>query len=303
MAKTRKVTPAHSGLGWSSLTYGRRLLLLACVFVLMMVLAGSAASIAGIWFKPGTRSFYIATSLLQNLIGFCGTAFVTALFLSTKPMAMLGLNRAGSWRAVGGIALVFAVGIPLLNQVAWWNEQMHFPGALAGFEQTLRSWENSALQVTDTMLASKSVGALIVNILVIGVFTGFSEELCFRGTMQRVIGSGGMGGHAAVWITAVIFSFLHFQFFGFLPRVLLGAFFGYLFLWTGSIYISACAHALNNSLCVLFAWLVANGMSPIDFDGIGITRQGFPVFACLSLALVLFIMIGMRGYLFSSKKL
>lgn len=299
MAKRNTNTSTH----FTTLTYGRRLLLMACIFVLMMVLAGFSAQFAGNWFKPGSRDFLICVSVLQNLIGFCGTAFFTALFLSTTPLSMLGLTRLGTSRALLGIVLIFAVGIPFLNQITWWNTQMHFPSALSALEQTLRQWEDAALHSTDSMLATRSVGGLIVNILVIGIFTGFSEELCFRGTMQKVIGSSGHNGHLAVWITAVIFSLLHFQFFGFLPRVILGAFFGYLFLWTGSIYISATAHALNNSIFVLLHWLTLRGYTPGNFDGVGVTHSGFPAIACLSLALVLCIMIGMKPYLFSTRKI
>ncbi|MBD5232268.1 MAG: CPBP family intramembrane metalloprotease [Bacteroidales bacterium] len=299
---SRAAAPAGGGYGFTGLTYGRRLLLLACVFVLMMVVAGSAGSLASHCFKVGSRDYFIAVSVLQNLIGFCGTAFVCAIFLSTRPLALLGLNRLGTSRALLGIVLAFAVGLPFLNQVVWWNSQMHLPAFLGSLESQMRSWEDAALTTTNVILGGKSVGALVVNVLVVGVFTGFSEELCFRGTMQRVIASGGIGGHAAVWITAVIFSLLHFQFFGFLPRVLLGAFFGYLFLMTGSIYIAATAHALNNSLYVVVHWLELRGYSTGNFEHWGVTTHGFPAVACVSLCLLLCVVVGMRGYLFSTKK-
>lgn len=302
-SKRHTLSAASGGYGFTGLGYGRRLLLMACVFVVMMVLAGSAGALAAGWFAPGSREFYIGASVLQNLIGFCGTAVVCALFLSTRPMAMLGLNRPGSSRSLLGIVLVFAVGLPFLNQIIWWNNQMHLPHAMSALEATLRGWEDAAQVTTTLMLSSKSVGALLVNVLVVGVLTGFSEELCFRGAMQRIIGSGGMGGHAAVWITAVIFSLLHFQFFGFLPRVLLGAFFGYLFLMTGSIYISATAHALNNSIFVVVHWLALRGYTTDNFEGWGVATHGFPLMACISLALVLCVIIGMRSYLFTAKKM
>ena len=299
MKRTRTSTAGH---GFTALGYGRRLLLMACIFVLMMALAGSAGTLAGGIYKAGGREYLIAVNLLQNLIGFCGTALVTALFVSTRPFAMLGMNRAGSYRALVGLLLAFALGIPFLNQVTWWNTQIHLPEAMQAFEALLRRWEDAALQATGVMLDTTSVGGLIVNILVIGIFTGLSEELCFRGCMQRVIASGGINGHVAVWLTAVIFSVLHFQFFGFLPRVLLGAFFGYLFLWTGSIYISAAAHALNNSLYVLLHWLTLRGVAVSHTDRWGVAEHGFPAEACVSLALVLVVLVGLRSYLFGAKK-
>lgn len=297
----RKQNTSSPAYGFTQLTYGRRILLMFCVFVLMMVLSGFAAQLASYIAPPDTRPNLLWTSVFQNLIGFAGTAFVTAIFLSTKPMEMLGLTRIGKLRSIAGILLIFAVGIPFLNQTIWWNSQMHFPDSLQDLEETLRSWENMASSKTEVILTGTSVLSLIINILVVGVLTGLCEELAFRGAMQRVIASGGMGGHAAVWITAIIFSILHFQFFGFLPRVLLGAFFGYLFYWTGSIWISATAHAINNSIYVITVWLVSNGYSMPGIDGFGVTQHGFPAFACVSLCLVLFVMIGMRKYLFCTQ--
>lgn len=296
----KKSTTNTGTLYGTQLTYAKRLVLMFCIFVFMMIMAGFASQIAAYLAHPGTRQHLLWTSVFQNIIGFAGTAVVTAMFLSKRPMEMLGVNRTGTWLSVGGILLVYAVGIPFLNQVIWWNSQMHFPAALTDLEQTLRTWEESAVNTTGVILSGTSIGTLLVNILTIGVITGVCEELVFRGTFQRIIGSGPIGPHLAIWITAVIFSILHFQFFGFLPRVLLGAFFGYLFYWTGSIWIAATAHAINNSIYVIVAWLTANGVGVPDVDGFGVTTQGFPAVACVSLCLVLFVLIGLRKYLFTT---
>lgn len=285
----------------TQLTYGKRLVLTACIFVFMMIMAGFASQLAAYMAHSGTREHLLWTSVFQNIIGFAGTAVVTAMFLSHKPLEMMGVSRSGTWLSIGGILLVYAVGIPFLNQVIWWNSQMHLPSAFASLEQTLRSWEESAGNTTGIILSGNSIGALLVNVLTIGVVTGVCEELLFRGTFQRVIGSGPIGPHLSIWITAVIFSVLHFQFFGFLPRVLLGAFFGYMFYWTGSIWIAATAHALNNSIYVVVAWLTANGVPVGAMDGYGVTTQGFPAVACVSLCLVLFVLVALRKYLFNTR--
>ncbi len=299
--KQRRRPSSPAGYGFTQLSYGRRLLLLACIFVAMMVLAGSASTLAASFYPPGSRECLIATSVLQNIIGFCGTALLTSIFVSTSPLIMLGMRGRITARALLGVLLMFAAGLPMLNQVTWWNTQMHLPAFMHQVEAVMRQMEESALSATSTMLDSKTIGGLIVNIIVIGVFTGFSEELCFRGAIQRVIASGaGVNRHMAVWLAAVIFSLLHFQFFGFLPRVLLGAFFGYLLLWTGSIYVSAAAHALNNSLYVLLHWLQLRGDVPENVDSFGVTIHGFPAYACVSLALLICMLVGLRRYFFSS---
>lgn len=294
---------ASSPLGFTQLSYGRRLLLLACIFVVMMVLAGSATTLVFKALPAGSRQALLASSVLQNLIGFCGTALLASIFITTRPLRMLGLRTAPSGRALLGALLLFAAGLPLLNQVTWWNTQFHLPASLHSLEEMMRQMEEAASSATSTMLSTTSVTGLLVNVLVIGVLTGFSEELCFRGALQRVIASGtGARRHVAVWTAAVIFSVLHFQFFGFLPRVLLGAFFGYLLLWTGSIYVPAFAHALNNSLYVLLHWLQLRGSAPENVDSLGVSTHGFPALACVSLALVILVLAGLGRYLFSSSR-
>ncbi|MCM1006019.1 MAG: CPBP family intramembrane metalloprotease [Prevotella sp.] len=284
----------------TNLTYTKRLVLTACIFVFMMAMAGFANSISELAATPGTRAYLLLTAAFQNIIGFAGTAFVCAVFLSNKPMDMLGVNRTGTWLSVGGILLIYAVGQPFLNQVIWWNSQMHFPDSLSEVEQIMRNWEDSMANHTEVMLQGTSISTLLLNILVVGILTGICEELVFRGTFQRVIGSGPLGAHLSIWITAVIFSIMHFQFFGFLPRVLLGTFFGYIFYWTGSIWISATAHAINNSLYILVTWLIQRGVQITGFDTFGVTFKGFPAVACVSFCLVIFIFIVLRKYLFKT---
>lgn len=286
----------------AQLTYSKRLLLMFCIFVFMMAMASFASTLAGYISSGGTRMHLLLTSVFQNIIGFAGTAFITAIFMSSRPLEMLGVNRTGTLISVGGILLVYAVGMPFLNQVILWNSQMHLPTAFESLEATMRGWEDKAAQSTTTLLAGTSIITLLVNILTVGIITGICEELLFRGTFQRIIGSGPIGPHLSIWITAVIFSILHFQFFGFLPRVLLGAFFGYLFYWTGSIWIAAAAHAINNSMYVIVSWILANGVPASGFDSYGVTSKGFPIVACISLCLTLFILTALRKYLFTTRK-
>lgn len=119
----------------------------------------------------------------------------------------------------------------------------------------MRASENTAGNSIRLVLGGTSAGDLIMSILIVGVAAGFSEELYFRGALQRMLGGGTIGQHGAVWIAAVIFSIFHFQFFGFVPRLLLGAFFGYLLLWSGCIWLPVLAHITNNTLYVATNWM------------------------------------------------
>ena len=114
---------------------------------------------------------------------------------------------------------------------------------------------------------------LIIMILIVGVLTGIGEEFVFRGVLQRLFLDKFRNPHIAVWITAVIFSAVHFQFYGFVPRMLLGAFFGYLLVWSGNIWLPIIAHALNNSFSVAGAYIQQRAGEESFIDTLGTTGE------------------------------
>lgn len=288
---------------FSPLGYGRRLLLLALMFFVMLVLTSFGLEAAKQIYHVGTREYIMLASTLQALIMFVAPAMATAFFLSRRPFTLLGLNRVVKGRAIIGILLIFLTALPALNQTIWWNSNISFPDWMSSVEQWVREMEASASAMQNTLMSSKSIGGLLSAILVVGIITGFAEEIFFRGALQRVIGSNGMNPHYAIWISAFIFSLLHFQFFGFLPRLLLGAFFGYIFYWTGSIWASALAHALNNSIVVITTFLAGYGYTLDNVDQLGVVKDGFPVWALISVVVTACIIVTLRKFLFTSKSI
>ncbi len=107
----------------------------------------------------------------------------------------------------------------LLNQLIFWNDSIVFPESLRELEEKLRGWENSSRHFTDAILSTTTIPGLVSGIAIVGCLTGFAEELFFRAGIQRQLCKA-IPGHAAVWISAFIFSAMHFQFFGFFPRLL-----------------------------------------------------------------------------------
>jgi membrane protease YdiL (CAAX protease family) len=99
---------------------------------------------------------------------------------------------------------------------------------------------------------------VMANVLMVGLLTAIVEEFMFRGVLQTIFTRWTKSTHAAVWITAILFSAFHMEFFGFLPRLLLGVLFGYFVAWSGSIWTGVWAHFLNNSAAVIAAYLYQN---------------------------------------------
>ncbi|MCM1163985.1 MAG: CPBP family intramembrane metalloprotease [Muribaculaceae bacterium] len=232
-------------------SYPRRLLTFLVISLLSLVVAGIImGGIMALGDAEDARLLRIAT-VVQDVVGFILPALATAVLVSSLPASMLGIDKMFTLRQlILAVALLVAT-MPVMNMIIDWNASITLPQWASGIEQFMRESEQRAAESVSVMLSGEGAGATLVSVLIVGVLAGVSEELYFRGTMQRLIGSDGVNRHLAIWLTAIIFSIFHFQFFGFFPRVLLGALFGYLLMWSGSIWLPALVHALNNSIYVI----------------------------------------------------
>ena len=236
------------------LSLPQRLFLFVCLFILGYVVTLVACYVLGMVIKDNVPALLRISSVVQDVMAFIVPAVATAVLCTRRPAELLcltgGMNLV--WIALIGAVLFFS--IPFQEAVIYWNQNVSLPSFLNGFEQTARAMEAQAEATSRIMLSNTSTIALIVNILIIGVAAGVSEELLFRGCFQRLLVTGGINPHIAIWTVAFVFSFIHFQFFGFVPRLLLGAYFGYLLYWSKSVWIPAIAHSLNNIMVVITAW-------------------------------------------------
>lgn len=140
---------------------------------------------------------------------------------------------------------------PVINLLGLLNKQMELPAFMAPIEEWMRAQETLAEQLTTILLSSDSLWVILANLIVIAVTAGITEEFLFRGALQRVIGKWTSNPHTIIWVAAILFSAFHLQFYGFLPRMILGAYFGYLLYWSKSIWIPVFAHFVNNAFAVI----------------------------------------------------
>lgn len=163
------------------------------------------------------------------------------------------LPQASIFGLVVLIQLAFS---PFSGYVQSLNENMKLPGFLKKIEDFMKSMEENMATLTEFLTKFDSPAQLITAIIVIAILAGVGEELIFRGLIQRKLLISLKNHHLAIWISAAIFSFIHFQFYGFFPRMFLGAMFGYLYFWSGNIWIPIFAHIFNNGLAVIVMHLV-----------------------------------------------
>lgn len=227
-------------------------------------------SLLSVWITKGDFSDIKSLKLaqfFQSLGMFVIPPFILAYLWSKEPLGYLRINRNPSGEYVLFAVIVMLVAIPAINLLGELNHAIPFPDSLSSLENYLIDMEKRAEDLTIRMLDVNSVGGLLVNIGLIAIIPAVGEELFFRGIIQQVLQTN-LKSHAAVWITAIIFSTIHFQFFGFIPRMLMGAFLGYLLVWTKNMWVPIIAHFANNAVAVLFYYFNEEG-STFDIDNIG----------------------------------
>lgn len=136
--------------------------------------------------------------------------------------------------------------LPFVIWLGHLNELIPLP------ENLIRMEEETAKQLT-AILKVKNVWDIVLNVFIIALLPAIGEELFFRGALQRVVIHLTRNPWVGIVLTAVLFSALHFQFSGFLPRMFLGIVLGAFYWFSGSIYTSMIAHFANNAVQVIAA--------------------------------------------------
>lgn len=152
------------------------------------------------------------------------------------------------------ILLLMVVSTPFLSWTVEMNSQLVLPDFLSEIEQWMKQSEEQAMALTKAFLTFDGVGSLLFILLIVAIIPAIGEELLFRGVLQKICIRWTNNVHWGIWITAILFSALHLQFYGFLPRMLLGALFGYLFYWSKSLWLPILGHFINNGSVVIFSY-------------------------------------------------
>ena len=275
--------------------------LLLAAFAMVMLIVVSVVILIIYGGRYTTINAQITMIALQNVLIFIVPVVILALICwsnEKRPMMQtLWVNKAPSFRSIALAVIVYIVALPAMNWLVDWNEGLHLPQALNNLEKLLHEMEDAAQGVTSDLLTTKTWGGMLLRVLLIGVLTGLGEEIFFRAGMLGSLHFSKVKQHVAVWAVAFIFSAIHMQFFGFVPRLLMGAWFGYLMLWGGEVWTPIIAHSLNNSVVVLFTFLVENKyINGNVIETLGVPENGQPPYLAVGsvIATVIVIWLFMR---------
>ena len=206
-----------------------------------------------------------------------GTFLVPALlfsYFSTNQFFTYGsANRFPSIYSAVIVIIVSVFLLPMVYSLAYWNEMIELPAFMNNIEVWMKQMEESSNEILSLLADDSRISVLFLNIILIALVPALCEEFLFRGTLQPLINKLTGNSHLAIWITAFIFSAIHLQFYGFIPRLLLGAYLGYLFVWSGSLWLPILAHFLHNASSLIFNFIgIRNNLNleettPADIPG------------------------------------
>jgi len=219
----------------------------------------------------------------QSIGVFILPPFIIAWFLHDHPSVFLQYQNLPDIKSVVFVIAIIYFANPLINWLNEVNSNLVLPEWMSSVEIWMKNSENQATQITDAFLSTGNITTLFANIVMIGILPAIGEELLFRGIVQQLLKKKFGNAHAAIWVSAAIFSALHLQFFGFLPRLVLGAMFGYMLEWSGSLWLPMIAHFVNNATAVIAYYLMHNGLIGSGIEKSGTASDGSSYMVIVSL--------------------
>lgn len=247
------------------------LIFLALIVGCMVVASVLGVVVASIFYGFGIPANALDQAAYYRILqsfGSVGTFMLPPLFFSylseRKWFSYNRMNKAPGYTMSNIVIVMSLVLLPIVWILADWNEGWKLPEALAGLDEWMRRMDEQNSELVKLMTRDSRIGILLINIFVMAVLPAVGEELMFRGTVQPFLQKWTKSPHWAIWIAAFIFSAIHFQISGFIPRMLIGAYLGYLCYWSGSLWLPILAHFMHNSMSILTDFIMLRRGFDVD---------------------------------------
>lgn len=250
-----------------------RIFLLAALLVFGLIIG----SVLGVIFPIVTGSDIMGLNSLRfmqissQIFTFVLPPIVYALLIKENPFKSLGFNKTTITWLFLGVAMMYAI-LPLNSVFAEWNANIKFPDSMTDFERLLQDMQERATEIMERFVNVTSIGGLILNLFMIAGLAALGEELLFRSIIQTSLIKVCKNAHIGIIIASAIFSIIHMEFYGLLPRFVLGMLLGYMYYYSRSIWIPIAMHFANNGTIVFLYYLNNIGTTNIDVEGFGKTN-------------------------------
>ena len=217
------------------------------IFSSLAFLAGKMSGL-----EVGTREYFYIVQTVSAFGTFLAPALLFAYCASKDWFSYNKADQMVSPPLVGYVVVLSLFILPVIAFLGYVNEQVIVPDFMHNIEAWMQKMEEESKVIMQTLTANSNLLILLVNIGVMALLPALFEEFLFRGTIQQLFTKWFANKHVAIIVTAFIFSAIHLQFYGFLPRFLLGIYLGYLFVWSRSLWLPIIAHFMHNANSLIF---------------------------------------------------
>ena len=215
---------------------------------------------------PDVRYVILISQAVAATVGFILVPWMYLKFYEQRNLTIF-FKSERQWPMIALLLLVLVMSLGVaISPLVEWNANIQFPDWLASFGEYARNLEELAAKTIKVITTDLTVLSFTFIFLVVAVLPGIGEELVFRGFLQTELVRALRNPHVAILITSVLFSAFHLQFFGFVPRILLSVCFGYLYYWSGNLWVPVLAHLFNNGLQLIGLYLYQKGLITIDME-------------------------------------
>lgn len=232
----------------------------------------------------GVRWALIAQGIATFFIfGFPALAFAITFQRSCTQYLQLDFSiRKWTLSAIAMVTWVLLT--PAIDWLSTWNSGWNF----GSMESSLRRYADLANTTTEHLLSLATPADLLLQITIVALIPSICEELFFRGALQQSFQKCLGNRHIAVLITAIFFALAHGDLYGLMPRFIMGAVLGYLYIFGESIIINTLVHFFNNATVVSLYYCYHGGV--IDFSpSTPLSADWITTICCTLAAIILFI--------------
>jgi len=221
---------------------------------------------------------------------------ISVIFITQSPARYLKIDHFPGFLMVLLVSVLMIVSLPMNNFFTFLNGELNVENFLPGLQEYMENLELKSERLFERFLSVHGIGPLLLNLLIVAVIPAIGEELLFRGILQKIFIQWTGKVFLGVAITSLAFALLHFQFLSVLPRFVLGMILGYVFVWSGSLWMPIIAHFVNNAFAVTYYYFMYNNQIESTIEKIGMPGQNvtFALLSIISVAAILWGIYSMR---------
>lgn len=265
-----------------------RIFILAALLILGLIIG----SVIGVIYPLVTGQDVMSLNSLRfmqissQIFTFVLPPILYAMLIKENPKESLGIKNVSYHWFIIGFIMMYAI-LPLNNVFAEWNAGLKLPESMSRIEELIKEMYESSAVVLEKLVNVNTFGGFVINLIMIAGLAALGEELLFRSIIQTSLIKICKNAHVGIIIASAIFSFIHFDFYAFIPRLVLGMLLGYMFYYSRSIWVSMFMHFVNNATAVVIYYLNNIGVTNVDVETFGQT-QLLPLLISIALMATLF---------------